>query len=89
MKEILPSSDYIRGPVLDERREWHIDFIEKNLVLRQDLEIESAKVSKCYGKWLDMPKWSSWDVRNLYIGLVKEHGVSIKGNTLIGVGLRD
>ncbi len=55
----------------------------------KSVETESTKVSRRYGKWLDMSNWSSWDVRNLYIGLVRNHGVSINGNTLIGVGLRD
>ncbi|MXX28122.1 MAG: hypothetical protein F4Z82_22110 [Caldilineaceae bacterium SB0668_bin_21] len=89
MKEVTPSSKYRTGPTLDERREWHWDFIEKHLVLQQGFETESTKVSRRYGKWLGVRNWSSWDVRNLYIGLVQEHDVRIKGNTLIGVGLRD
>lgn len=89
MKEILHTSEYRRGPRLDELRRWHLDFIEEHLVFKQELEIDSTKVSECYGKWREVRNWSSGDVRNLYIRLVKKHGVRIRGNTLIGVGLRD
>lgn len=89
MKKVTLSSEYKTGPILDERREWHRDFIEKHLVLKQSLETERAKVSERYGKWIGMYYWSTWDVRNLYIRLVQEYGVHIKGDTLIGVGLRD
>ena len=89
MKEITLSSKYKTGPILDERREWHWDFIEKHLVFEQGLETQSTKVSNLYKKWLGMKNFSTGDVRNLYIGLVQEHGVNIKGDTLIGVGLRD
>lgn len=88
MKPISTSSEFRRGPVLDERRKHHSDFVAKHLIFRPDLKTRSSEVSRLYGKWLGVRHWYTWDVRNLYIGLVKKHGVTVKGNTLIGVGVK-
>lgn len=89
MKKITASSEYRTGPVLDELREGHKYFIEKYLVFGEELEVERSKLTSCYAKWLGVRYWVAVDVRNLYIGLVREYGVRVGRGTLIGVGFRD
>ena len=80
---------YRRGPRLDKLREDHPYFIDEILTLGQEHEVTRLALTTAYAKWLGVKNWSSHDVRNLYLGLIKEYcGVEILDKKLRGVGLR-
>lgn len=81
--------EYRTGPRLNELREDHQYFIDEMLTLREKHEVTRLALTTAYAKWLGVKNWSSLDVRNLYLGLIKEYcGVKILDKKLRGVGLR-
>ena len=80
---------YGKGPRLDKLREDHQYFIDEVLILGKEFEVTRLALTTAYAKWLGVKNWSSHDVRNLYLGFIKEYdGVEVLDKKLRGVGLR-